>query len=87
MIKDINEKKLVDLGFIKEISSPEESGDEKGFHYYCYDIGSDCLLISDANTENDGNYTIEFFEFNDLKITEYVDLVDLIRILKRCEVK
>ena len=82
-MKDITKEKLIGLGFIKETTSPEESGTEKGYHYYSYNINDDCLLISDANDENDGNFTIEFFNFNGIIITNNYDLFDLIELLKR----
>jgi len=82
-MKDITEEKLRFLGFKKEVSSPEESGTEEGYHYYTYDVGEVCFLISDTNDENDGNFTIEFFDFDSIKITTYVDLEDLIRVIKK----
>ncbi len=84
---DITKDLLMNLGFIEEFSTPEESGEENGFYYYCYDVGGNCLLITDSNTENDGNYSVEFFENEKIKITNYVDLVDLVRLLKRSVVK
>ena len=84
---DITKDLLVNLGFVKEFSTPEESGEKNGFYYYCYDVGGNCLLITDSNTESDGNYSVEIFEHEKIKITNYVDLVDLVRILKRSVVK
>jgi len=86
-IKDITTDILLNLGFIEEFSTPEQSGEPQGFYYYTYEVDGNCLLITDANTENDGNYTIEFFEHETIKISNYVDLVDLVRVLKRCVVK
>lgn len=86
-MKDIPKNKLKQLGFIEEISSPEESGTEHGYHYFTYNINDECLLISDASDENDGNFTIMIFEFDSVEITTYVDLVDLIRVIKRNTIK
>lgn len=86
-MKDLIKDKLLFLGFNKEFSSPEESGTEHGYHYYTYNINDECLLISDANDENDGHFTIMIFEFDSVEITTYVDLVDLIRVIKRNTIK
>ena len=86
-MKDLRKDKLIKLGFIEEFSSSEESGTEHGYHYYTYNINEECLLISDADDENDGYFTIMIFEFDSIEITTYVDLVDLIRVIKRNTIK
>jgi hypothetical protein len=82
-MKDITKEKLLALGFEEVYSTPEQSGTEKGFYYYTYNIDGQCLLISDASDENDGNYTIEFSEFNSIKIFEFEELIKFIEIVKR----
>ena len=72
---DITKNKLIDLGFVENT--------DMGYHYYTYEINDECLLISDANDENDGNFTIGFFDFDGIQITELNDLKSLIKILKR----
>jgi len=78
-MKDITKDKLIELGFIEE--------NDIGYYYYTYNINDDCLLISDANDENNGNFSIGIFDFDVIEITEYVDLVDLIKIIKRNTIK
>ena len=78
-MKDITKDKLIGLGFIEE--------HDIGYYYYTYNINDECLLISNASDENDGNFTIMIFEFDSVEITTYVDLVDLIRIIKRNTIK
>lgn len=85
--KDITKDKLLLLGFKEEFSSPEESGTEHGYYYYTHTINDECLLISDANDENDGYFTIMIFEFDSVKIITYIDLVDLIRVIKKNTIK
>jgi hypothetical protein len=87
MIKDITKDMLLALGFVEEFSSPEESGEKDGYYYYCFEIDNETILISDTNTDNDGYFTIEFFNNETIKITEAIDLTNLINVLKRCTVR
>lgn len=78
----ITEKKLLELGFTKEFVSAEESG-AKEFHYFVFEVNDDCLLISCANDEtNKGGYTVEFFNFNGLKYSDYKILKNLVKFIK-----
>ncbi|MDA3779451.1 MAG: hypothetical protein PF487_04390 [Bacteroidales bacterium] len=86
-MRDITKEKLILLGFDEEYSTPEESGTENGYYYYTYNINDNCLLISDASDENDGNFTIEFFEIETIKITSKEDLLELINLIKKNKVK
>lgn len=81
MEKNITKDCLINLGFTEEFSTPEESGEKDGFYYYTYEVAGDCLLISDSNNENDGNFTIEFYEYTTIGITDITDLMQLIAIL------
>ena len=82
-MKNITKNNLIKLGFIENYSTPEESGTEKGYYYYTYNINNECLLISDACDENDGNFTIGIFEFDSIEIITYINLVDLIGVIKK----
>lgn len=82
-MKDITKEKLLTLGFEEEYSPPIENPNEIEYYYYTYNINGECLLISDANDENNGNFTVEFFEINEIQITNYEDLKKLMEILKR----
>ena len=81
-MKNITEKKLIELGFKREDVTQEESGD-KPFHYFTYEIGELCL-ISNSNDESiDGNYSVEFFDYCDaVCFTDIEMLADLIKILE-----
>jgi hypothetical protein len=79
-MKKIRGKDLRKLGFKKEV----EENSENPFHYYSYDIGNQCLLISCANDERiDGSYYVEIFEFSDLKFRNLNDLKALVNLLKQ----
>jgi len=82
-MKDITKEKLLSLAFKEGYSPPIENPNEIEYYYYTYNINGECLLISDASDENDGNYTIEIFEFNSIKITEFEELIKFIEIVKR----
>ena len=82
-MKDITKDKLISLGFKEEFSSPEESGTDDGYYYYIYEINEECLLISDASDENDGKFTIEFFDFNGIKVTNNFNLFELMEVIKK----
>ena len=83
-MKKITEKNLLKLGFQRqdETSSPLET-----FHYYTYEIQDKCLLISCSNDEvnDDGGYTVEFYEMPDLKILKLEHLKKLIDLLETLE--
>jgi len=82
-MKDITKDKLLSLGFNQEYSDLNDVGSDEIYYYYTYNINDNCLLISDANDENDGNFTIEFFDIDEIQITNYADLKNLMEILKR----
>ena len=83
-MKKITEKSLLKLGFQRqdETSSPLET-----FHYYTYEIQDKCLLISCSNDEvnDDGGYTVEFYEMPDLKFVNLEHLKSLIDLLETLE--
>lgn len=60
---NITEEVLLDLGFIKNDVTAEESGGDP-FYYFTYEKNDKCLLISNANDEiiDDKYYEIEIFE-------------------------
>lgn len=78
----ITEQNLIDLEFERNDISPEESGEDYPFHCYSLKIG-DISLISNSNDniEND-TWDIQIFDFEP-RITNLVDLVDLINVLRR----
>lgn len=60
---NITEEVLIDLGFIKNEVTAEESGGN-AFYYFSYEKNNQCLLISCGNDETINNqyYTVELFE-------------------------
>jgi len=79
--KKIKAKDLHKLGFKKEVELG--NSDEKGYHYYTYEISNKCLLISCANDEKiNGGYMIEFYEIPGAKIYKLKHLKKLLKILK-----
>lgn len=79
----ITEKKLLELGFIKETVSSEESGTEKGFHYFVLEVNGHSLLITCANDETiKGGYVVEFYDFNDIRYTDDKLLEALVNLIK-----
>lgn len=86
-MKKITGKALLKLGFTKEYDVDTEAlPSENKYHYYTYEIGKNCLLISCSNDEKkDGGYYVEFYEIMNLKIRDLRQLKKLIKILKKAE--
>jgi hypothetical protein len=83
-MKNIYRIDLINLGFEENLVTVEDSGCDNEYYYYTYVVGDDCLLISDASDENDGCYTIEFFNLDgQILVQDLEDLRDLIRIIKK----
>lgn len=79
----ITEKKLLELGFKKQIVSPEESGTEKGYHFFVLDIDDECVLITTADDETvKGGYVVEFFSFNNICYADSKILDTLVNVLR-----
>lgn len=82
----ITGKELRKLGFEKQVELPTLDPEDQGYHYYTYDVTKKCLLISCSNDEKiDGGYSVEFYEFDQIKITDLKDLKKLIKLLKRAK--
>lgn len=82
-MKKIKGKDLKNLGFKKEKSEILFEGDAE-FHYYCYDVGDDCFLITDSNDEKiNGGYVVRFFEIDGIEILDLADLKILMEIIER----
>lgn len=85
-MKILTKETLLELGFKEEHVPTEESGAEP-FNYFVYEVKDafnkeKCVLITDADTDNDGNYYVEFFNSPEIGVFEDYDVVkDLIRIL------
>ena len=81
----MKEQELIDLGFKKTDVSPEEAGDENGFHYYTYDFSDSggLSLISNSNDEakKDEQWSVEIFDCNNILFTDSTELFVFINIL------
>jgi len=66
--------------------SPEEAGDENGFHYYTYDFSNNrgLSLISNSNDEakEDEQWSVQIFDYDDISFTDVERLLDFINIIK-----
>jgi hypothetical protein len=85
-MKKITAKELRKLGFEKQIELPTLDPEDRGYHYYTFEITERCLLISCANDEKiKGGYTIEFYQIFNPSIRNLKDLKKLIKIIQRAE--
>ena len=93
-MKKITEKDLLNLGFKKEdVSDPAmlDDGEEPYFYFtFCATeestLVSPQLITADEDNENDC-YCVEFYEHQEIKITDIDELTKLVDILKRNVVK
>ena len=80
-MKKITGKKLIKLGFKRK---NDESDSRHPYHYYSYDVGNDCLLISNCSDERiEGAYEVEFFEISEFKFQDLKHLKKLVKLLKQ----
>ena len=83
----ISESHLRSLGFQKEVVPIDESGYEKDFYYYSVDINY-LTLITEADDEIvDNQWSVHIMESGLEKIYDLDDLVKLLHLLKKYEVK
>ena len=81
----MKEELLIKLGFERVDVSAEESG-YKPFYYYTKDFGEKNVLglISPSNDEvEDGEWYVEVFEDDSIKIDDEDDLEDFIEVVSR----
>jgi hypothetical protein len=79
----MKEQDLIDLGFIKNDVSAEESGDIS-FYYYTYDITDElCLISSDDGEAKKDGWSVEMFDYDGIKFTNVEDLKTLIDVIER----
>lgn len=82
----MKEQDLIDLEFERVDVSPEEAGDENGFHYYTYDFSNSrgLSLISNSNDEakEDEQWSVQIFDYDDISFTDVERLLDFINIVK-----
>ena len=82
----MTEQGLIKLDFKRVDVSPEEAGDENGFHYYTYDFSNNrgLSLISNSNDEakEEEQWSVQIFDYDDISFTDAERLLDFINILK-----
>jgi hypothetical protein len=79
----MKEQDLIDLGFKRTDISEEESGDIP-FYYYTYEITNELCLIStdDGEAKKDG-WSVEMFDYDNIKFTNVEDLKILIDVIEK----
>ena len=82
----MTEQGLIKLDFKRVDVSPEEAGDENGFHYYTYDFSNSrgLSLISNSNDEakEDEQWSVQIFDYDDISFTDAERLLSFINIVK-----
>lgn len=83
----MKEQNLIDLGFERVNVSPEEAGDENGFHYYTYDFSDSrgLSLISNSNDEAEkaGQWVVEIFDYDNITFTDVEKVLEFTTIIKQ----
>lgn len=81
----MTEQELIDLGFKRVEVSPEQSGEEFGYHYYTLDIGTDFskfFLISGTSDETDPDgWFVGILQYGSFQFSNFAQTKGLIDIL------
>ena len=82
--RDLTEEKLIELGFIKEVVEPEESLEDKPYHYYAYELyNGECLITQTNDERKDEFYDAEFFMMDSAgSFHNSVQISDMIKMIK-----
>ena len=83
----ISESHLRSLGFQKEVVPIDESGYEKDFYYYSLDINYLTLITESDDEIIDNQWSVHVMETGLEKIYDLDDLVKLLHLLKKYEIK
>jgi len=83
----ISESHLRSLGFQKEVVPIDESGNEVEFYYYSLDINYLTLITESDDEIIDNQWSVHIMETGLEKIYDLDDLVKLLHLLKKYEVK
>ena len=83
----ISESHLRSLGFQKEVVPIDESGNEVEFYYYSLDINYLTLITESDDEIIDNQWSVHIMESGLEKIYDLDDLVKLIHLLKKYEIK
>lgn len=85
-MRDLTKEKLISLGFEKNIVTPEEAGDMKGFYYFSYPLFNSEVLISCDNESitDDKKYYVEFLTMPDAgKFYNSEEIIKIVKAIKR----
>lgn len=81
----IKAKDLLELGFKRADNFPSSAQDIE-YHYYTFEVGKKCLLISCSNDEKvNGGYDVEFFDVTGMKFRKLNQLKKLVKLLKEAD--
>lgn len=83
----ISESHLRSLGFQKEVVPIDESGNEVEFYYYSLDINYLTLITESDDEIIDNQWSVHIMETGLEKIYDLDDLVKLLHLLKKYEIK
>lgn len=83
----ISESHLRSLGFQKEVVPIDESGNEVEFYYYSLDINYLTLITESDDEIIDNQWSVHVMETGLEKIYDLDDLVKLLHLLKKYEIK
>lgn len=85
----MKEQDLIDLGFKKVGVTAEESGYEKEWYYYTYDLTTSnypLSLVSDDNEEAKQNgWSVTFLDFEEQDIKDLDKLRSVIELFKKLQ--
>lgn len=81
----MTEQELIDLGFERVEVTPEQSGEEFGYHYYTMDIGTDfakfCLISGSSDETDPDGWFVEIFQYGSFQFSSFAQTKGLIDIL------
>jgi hypothetical protein len=78
---------LIELGFERNVETPENSGSEHPWHYYTLDIGRDiynnfCLISNTNDDVKDGAWKVYIFNNDSFEFTQRYQVEKLIEVLR-----
>jgi len=80
----MKENEMIEEGFERVDVSPEESGDDKGYFYYKYNLTDTVALISeDSDSVNNDNWKVNCYEMEVYGIRDIEDVQLLIALFKK----
>jgi len=83
-MKDLTDKKLLEIGFKKNNVTPEEAGTEFGYSYFTLELFSGECLLTQSNDECDGGlYYVTFLSMDGAgKFWNSDVIVEMVKLIK-----